>query len=77
MLLCGARELVAARLLGSAAAFAVQRAPRLKAGYNLAAYAFEAALAVLAVHLLLPATDGLRSGRSPSAHTWWSRPATS
>jgi len=53
MLLCGPRELVAVRVLGSAVAFATQRTPLLKAGYNLAAYAAEAALDVTLVRLLL------------------------
>ncbi len=53
LLLCGPRELVAVRVLGSAVAFATQRTPLLKAGYNLAAYAAEAALDVTLVRLLL------------------------
>ncbi len=53
VLLADSRELVAARVLGSAAAFAVQHVTREKAGYNLGAYAFEAALDVFLVHLLL------------------------
>ena len=44
---------VVARVLGSAAAFAAQRAPASKASYNLAAYAAEAALDVLLLHALV------------------------
>jgi diguanylate cyclase (GGDEF)-like protein len=53
VLLCDSRELVAARVLGAAAAFAWQRATPLKACYNLAAYAFEAALDLAVMHLLV------------------------
>src|SRR5215218_9909795 len=53
VLLCDSRELVAARVLGAAAAFAWQRPTALKACYNLAAYAFEAALDLAVLHLLV------------------------
>jgi diguanylate cyclase (GGDEF)-like protein len=59
LLLCDTRELVVARVLGSAAAFAVQRVSKAKAGYNLAAYAFEAALDLAVIQLLVQPADTL------------------
>ena len=53
VLLAGPRELIAARVVGSAVAFTLQRSPLRKAGYNLAAYAAEAAVDVTAAQLLL------------------------
>ncbi len=44
---------VAARLVGTAVAFAVQRPTPIKVAYNAAAYVFEVALAAAALHLLL------------------------
>ncbi len=63
VLLCDSRELVAARVVGSAVAFAIQRAPLVKVGYNLAAYSAEAAVDATLVHLLL----GHPGGLSPAA----------
>jgi len=59
VLLSGPRELLTARIVGSAVAFTLQRAPLRKAGYNLAAYAAEAAVGVSAVGLLLGHRAGL------------------
>ena len=59
VLLCESSELVLARLLGSAAAFALQRTAPLKAWYNLSAYAFEAALVSVVVHQLVRDDIGL------------------
>ena len=53
LLLCGPRELVAARVAGSLVAFLIQRSPPLKIGYNLAAYAAEAAIDASLVHAVL------------------------
>jgi len=53
LLLCDASELVLARMAGSALAMAFQRVPRVKAAYNLAAYAIEAAVGATLAHLLL------------------------
>ncbi len=53
MLVCGPPELVVARVAGSAVAVAIQRLPRLKACYNLAAFAIEAAAAAALAHLLV------------------------
>jgi diguanylate cyclase (GGDEF)-like protein len=48
------RDVVIARVIGAALAFAVQRPPPIKALYNLCAYAVEAATVAMAIHLLLP-----------------------
>jgi len=48
----GPREVVAARVVGSLIAFAVQRTARVKVAYNVAAYAFEAALGGFVLHAL-------------------------
>ncbi len=53
LLLCDPGELVLARVAGSAIAFAIQRFPLVKAGYNLAAYAAEAAVDITLLHLLV------------------------
>jgi diguanylate cyclase (GGDEF)-like protein len=53
VLLCGPWQLIAARVLGSAVAFTIQRSPPSKATYNVAAYAAEAALDVVLVQLLV------------------------
>jgi len=53
ILWCGAWQLITARVVGSALAFAIQRSPGPKALYNVAAYAAEAALDVVLVHLLV------------------------
>jgi diguanylate cyclase (GGDEF)-like protein len=47
---CGPRQLVAARIIGSVVAFAVQRPAPVKIVYNVSAYAFEAALDSYALH---------------------------
>ncbi len=58
VLLCDSHELVILRVIGSAVAFGLQRAAWQKAGYNLAAYAFEAALDALLLSLLTqPSTE--------------------
>lgn len=62
VLLCDSRELVAARVLGAGLAFALQRTAPLKAGYNLAAYAFEAALGVALAHQLVQPAPELTVG---------------
>jgi diguanylate cyclase (GGDEF)-like protein len=59
LLLCDPRQLVLARLVGSAAAFAAQRCSPIKAGYNLAAYAFETAVDVLLLHALAGSSPDL------------------
>jgi diguanylate cyclase (GGDEF)-like protein len=64
---CGPREVVAARVVGSLAAFMVQRTALVKVAYNVAAYAFEAALGGFVLHaiwgsgrpLTLPTAAGL------------------
>ena len=53
LLLLPGRDAVVARVAGAAVAFAVQRPSLIKGAYNLSAYAFEVALDVLALHLLL------------------------
>lgn len=53
VLMSDSRDLILARVLGSAAAFAVQRASKMKATYNLAAYAFETALDLTLAHLFI------------------------
>ncbi len=53
VLLCGPWQLIAARVVGSTVAFAIQRAPLTKATYNVAAYAAEAALDVVLVRLIV------------------------
>ena len=53
LLLLPGPDAVAARVAGAAVAFAIQRPSLIKGAYNLSAYAFEVALDVLALHLLL------------------------
>ncbi len=63
LLLCDPGELVLARVVGSAVAFAVQRSPVAKVLYNLAAYAAEAAVDATLLHGLL-GDDGRLTGHT-------------
>ncbi|MDQ1487292.1 MAG: hypothetical protein QOJ62_2985 [Actinomycetota bacterium] len=57
------RDLVVARVLGSLAAFVIQRPSAVKMAYNLCHFAFEAAAAAFVVHRLLGTMSHLTLGR--------------